>query len=240
MSIRIKWLGQAGFLISLSNGKKLAIDPYLGDSCRKLVGYRRMVPAPIDLQMLDVDFLFISHEHPDHLDVDLYEALNGKMETQIYGNKHCRTLLDAAGLDSSYLRMLQIGDELSFNGFSVKAIPADHGPECPEAMGFLFNFEGITVYFAGDTAYSPDLLQEAYEAKPEIALLPINGAYGNLGSEEAARLAADIDCKRVIPCHFWMFVEHGSNPLEFSEKMIELAPSVEVCFLGVGEEREFG
>ena len=46
MDTVIQWLGQAGFLILTSNGKKIAIDPYLSDSCNALVGFKRMVPAP--------------------------------------------------------------------------------------------------------------------------------------------------------------------------------------------------
>lgn len=236
--MKIRWLGQAGFLITLANGKRIAIDPYLGDSCKKLVGFRRMMPAPVDIQEFDTDYLFISHEHPDHLDVDLYDALLKRPKTQIFGNEPCKVFLDQNGHDAEKMQILCPGETVSLDGFSVKVMRADHGPACPGALGFLFDFEGTTVYFAGDTAYTPEMLKEAYEAKPQIALLPINGAYGNLGSEEAACLAADINCEKVIPCHFWMFVEHGSNPLEFSEKMKEFAPQVEVCFLSVGEELE--
>ena len=39
MDTVIQWLGQAGFLILTSNGKKIAIDPYLSDSCNALVGF---------------------------------------------------------------------------------------------------------------------------------------------------------------------------------------------------------
>lgn len=236
--MKIRWLGQAGFLISLSNGKKLAIDPYLGNSCWDIVGFRRMVPAPIGPKELDVDYLFISHEHPDHLDIDLYDALQDKPQTRIFGNEPCKALLSQSGRNPDKMEVLTIGQTLELDGVSVDVMRADHGLECPGALGFLFHIDGTTVYFAGDTAYTPELLQEAYEAKPEIGLLPINGAYGNLGSEEAARLAADIGCKKVIPCHFWMFVEHGSNPLEFSEKMKMISPMSEVCFLSVGEEIE--
>ena len=237
--MKIRWLGQAGFLITLKSGKRIAIDPYLGDSCMELVGYRRMTPAPIALKDLDIDYLFISHEHPDHLDIDLYDALKEKPHTQIFGNVHCKELLSVKGMDDGRLKVVEIGQKLKLDDFSVTIICADHGPECPGALGFLFELEEYTVYFAGDTAYSPELLKEAYKASPEIALLPINGAYGNLNSVEAACLAADIGCKCVIPCHFWMFVEHGSNPLEFLGKMKELAPLAEVCFLGVGEEMDF-
>ena len=170
--------------------------------------------------------------------MNLYDVLQDYPKTQIYGNESCKILLEQNGHDAEKMQVVYPGQIIELNELSVKVMRADHGPECPGALGFLFDFEGTTVYFAGDTAYTPEMLKEAHEAKPKIALLPINGAYGNLGSEEAARLAADIKCEKVVPCHFWMFVEHGSNPLEFLEKMKEFAPQVEMLFPGVGEELE--
>ncbi len=240
MSITIQWLGQAGFLIRMSNGKTIGIDPYLGDSCMRRFGFRRMTLAPMDISQFHVDYLFISHQHADHLDIDLYESLQRRNDIQIYGNAPCVDVLKKFDLDSSRLQIMNIGDQLDFDGFSLQVIPADHGDGCPGALGFLFDFSGTSVYFAGDTAYNPELLKDACRTQPQIALLPINGAYGNLNSEEAAKLAVDIGCRMVIPCHFWMFVEHGSDPLEFSRKMEELAPQVQTRFMGVGEELEIG
>lgn len=238
MGFQLKWLGQAGFQICLPNGKYVVVDPYLSNTCMELVGYKRIIPAPVAMEELQVDELFISHEHPDHLDTELYKVIQEKLEVTVFGSAPCKTLLKDEGLNSEKLNVIKPGDVLEREGYSVQVMQADHGQDCPGALGFLFHVEGKTIYFAGDTAYTPELLQEAYEAKPDIALLPINGMYGNLGSKEAARLAAEIGCKMVIPCHFWMFVEHGSNPLEFTEQMKELAPQVQVCFLSVGEEIE--
>lgn len=60
-------------------------------------------------------------------------------------------------------------------------------------------------------------LKKVYEIKPEIALLPINGEYGNLDSNDAAKLGADIGSKVIIPCHYWTFIEHGSYPLQLKK-----------------------
>ena len=117
--MKIRWLGQAGFLITLKSGKRIAIDPYLGDSCMELVGYRRMTPAPIALKDLDIDYLFISHEHPDHLDIDLYDALKEKPYTQIFGNVHCKELLSVKGMDDGRLKVVEIGQKLKLDDFSV-------------------------------------------------------------------------------------------------------------------------
>lgn len=234
MDTVIQWLGQAGFLIRTSGGKTIAIDPYLSDACNRLVGFKRMVPAPVSAEAFEADWLLISHEHPDHLDIELYEALQSKPQVQILANRHCIRTVEESGLDAGRIREIAVGDVLELDGVQVQVIRADHGEMCPDALGFLITDNGHTVYFAGDTAYTPSLLQPALEAKPEVALLPINGAYGNLDSLQAAKLAEQLQCKTVIPCHYWMFVEHGSCPFTFKNAM-EALPEIKTCFLSLGE-----
>lgn len=234
MDTAIQWLGQAGFLIRTSGGKTIAIDPYLSDSCNALVGFKRMVPAPILSEDFEADYLLISHEHPDHLDIELYRALEDKPHVQIFANRHCQALVQSSGFSGQRIRLIGDGDLLELDGVQIRVIRADHGEMCPDALGFLITDNGHTIYFAGDTAFSPPLLQEALNARPDVALLPINGAYGNLNSQEAARLAGMLQCKTVIPCHYWMFVEHGSCPFDFMNAMKAL-PNIRVCFLSLGE-----
>lgn len=234
MSTSIQWLGQAGFMITTSRGKRIAIDPYLSDSCNALVGFKRMVPSPISMTKFDADYLLISHEHPDHLDIELYQELLKKPHIQIYANNHCKQTVEDSGFSSSRIQEISIGDVLDLDGVRIQILCADHGALCPDALGFIITDNGLSVYFAGDTAYSPALLQPALEAKPDIALLPINGAFGNLDSLQAAQFAAALNCKTVIPCHYWMFVEHGSCPLDFMNAM-QNHPDIQVSFLSLGE-----
>jgi len=233
MPTEIQWLGQAGFRIRTAAGTTVTIDPYLSDSCNALVGFKRMVPAPESLQDFDTNYLLISHEHPDHLDLELYAALADKPHIQVYGNDHCRRTLAENKLDPSRLQLIAIGDTLQLGDVKVEVLAADHGEMCPDALGFLITADGHTIYFAGDTAYSPALLQKAIDARPEVALLPINGAFGNLDSKEASELAKVLDTKVLIPCHYWMFVEHMSYPYALLEEAKEIP--AEVRFLAVGE-----
>jgi L-ascorbate 6-phosphate lactonase len=69
-------------------------------------------------------------------------------------------------------------------------------------------------------------------------IMPINGAFGNLDSTEAAVLVNHIKPKLAIPCHFWNFIEHLSNPIEFSNKMKLYNPDVNFIFMRPGEELE--
>lgn len=231
MPTAIQWLGQAGFRIRTAAGTTVTIDPYLSDSCKALVGFKRMVPAPESIEDFTCDHLLISHEHPDHLDLELYPTL--KENIRVYGNAHCKQILEENNLDASRLQLIAIGDTLHLDDVTVEVLPSDHGEMCPDALGFLIHADGHTIYYAGDTAYSPALLQKAIDAKPEVALLPINGAFGNLDSKQAAKLADQLGAQVLIPCHYWMFVEHMSYPYDLLEASKNMTAKVQ--FLAVGE-----
>lgn len=230
----IRWLGQAGFEIVSPTGIKVVIDPYLGDSCMDLVGFKRMMPAPITIDDFSADVLLISHEHPDHLDVDLMRSLSNKKGISVYGNASCKDALTDAGMDTDFLKLVGIGGTFSVGDVEITVVPCDHGTQCVDPLGFLIQTGGVRIYFAGDTAYSPKLLQPAIEASPDVALLPINGMYGNLNAEQAVKLATKMSCKQLIPCHFWMFVEHGGDPLWLRQHSAEYS-DIKITFLAPGE-----
>lgn len=60
---------------------------------------------------------------------------------------------------------------------------------------------------------------------PQLAILPINGAYGNLDPVEAACYAKIIKSGITMPCHFWTFIEYDfGSPRNFIEAMKEIYP----------------
>src|SRR5437870_3103025 len=66
--IELRWLGQAGYEITLGDGSVCWIDPYLSDLVEEELGIRRIVEAPLDPSSAHVDIVAITHWHPDHLD----------------------------------------------------------------------------------------------------------------------------------------------------------------------------
>jgi L-ascorbate 6-phosphate lactonase len=74
---------------------------------------------------------------------------------------------------------------------------------------------------------------------PDILLPCINGRFGNLTAEEAARLARDINPRLAIASHFWMFVEHNGDPAAFLASCAKLAPGVKAVVMKPGERYLF-
>lgn len=238
--IAIKWLGQAGFLIKDHRGYSIAIDPYLTDSCERLVGFKRLTPSLMKPLQLKADLIIATHHHEDHLDMDAVPEMMAGTMTKLAGSQTAIKICMDAGIDREKLIALKAGDSVTIDNIGIKAVFADHGEMAPDALGIILEISGIKIYIAGDTAYTPDKMQDAIKSNPDILILPINGAYGNLDSADAARLATDTGAEIVIPCHFWTFKEHGGNPQEFADIMKNNGMDDRVRFLAQGEVFVYG
>ena len=239
--VAVFWLGQAGFLLKTHEGHTIVIDPYLSDYVQRLfpemgLGFKRLMPAPCEAGEVCADVLLLSHEHGDHFDVDSIAALLQNGKTRVFANRVVAEQMQAMGLDMTRVTALTKGGKAQIlPECSLTATDCDHGELAPEALGWLMSFGFTTVYFAGDTALTPERLSAALAARPDVALLPINGAFGNLNGAQAARYAAMLGCKVLIPCHFWTFPLHHGDPQELIDAMPLEAPGVRLCLLKQGE-----
>lgn len=238
--VSVFWLGQAGFALKLANGKTVAIDPYLSDYVHRSIpeeglGYKRLMAAPCTPEELDPDYLLISHEHGDHFDQDSFAAFFKSGKTQVYTNLTASKDMPALGVDMSRVHVLRKNEPVELDGFTLLPVDCNHGELAPEALGFILDFGGYSLYYAGDTSLTPERLAVPLEKKPDYAMLPINGAYGNLNGVEAAEYAGMLKAKAVIPCHFWTFPRHYGSPQDLIEALPEKAPGCELLLLCQGE-----
>jgi L-ascorbate 6-phosphate lactonase len=243
-SICIIWIGQAGFLLKTPGSKIIAIDPYLTDYVYKLLnkdygyGFKRMTASVFKPGEIVIDYLFSSHEHGDHLDVDaIFELLNNN-RTTLYANAESKKIAVDAKVPEEKITLIKKDMALSFDEFELIVTEADHGEFCKEAFGFIFDFGFTKVYYSGDTCYNSKVLKKAIDLKPQVALLPINGAFGNLNAEDAARLANRMQSKVCIPHHFWTFPLHKGekgDPIDALKAFPEYAPGCRLVMLSPGE-----
>jgi L-ascorbate metabolism protein UlaG (beta-lactamase superfamily) len=95
-----------------------------------------------------------------------------------------------------------------------------------EAAGYVLTFEnGLTVYFAGDTALFGDmhLIREVY--KPTIAFLPI-GDFFTMDPVAAAKACELLGVKTVIPMHYGTFPILVGRPEQLRELVAPLGVEV--------------
>lgn len=244
--VDVFWLGQAGFLLKTENGGLIAIDPYFSDYTQRMfpeegLGFKRLSPPPCEAADLAFDALLISHEHADHFDVDSISAMMDNGKTKVYTNRVVYEALREMDVDMGRVCLLEKNAPVQLmEGVLLTPVDCDHGELSTEALGFLLRFPGGQIYYAGDTAYTPSRLHAAIQAQPDIAILPINGAFGNLDGKTAAAYAAQLHAKVVIPCHFWTFPLHHGDPQEIIDMLPQAAPQCHLALLCQGESYRMG
>jgi len=239
-SVAIFWLGQAGFVFKTPAGKIVYTDPYMTDYVQRVLpeyglAFKRIMPSLIEAEEANADYIISTHSHQDHLDADALPILNKNPRIHFYGSPDCQPYYVEAGISKNRFSIFHKGETIKLGDFTLTGVYADHGELAPDALGVLFNFEGIKIWQVGDTAYRPDMWQDIFNEGIDIILPPINGAFGNLNGVEAAKLAHDAHAKVVIPCHFWMFPQHLGNPLEFLDACKQFAPEVQPMLMTQGE-----
>jgi L-ascorbate metabolism protein UlaG (beta-lactamase superfamily) len=226
-SLSITWLGHATFELVSPGGKRIVIDPWLeqNPSC------------PADRKKIDrADLILVTHGHFDHTGdlVPVARATGAK----VIGIFELCSWLGKKGVQNT--SPMNIGGSQRVGDITITMVPAVHssafvdegGPVyLGEAAGYVIRFEdGLTVYFAGDTALFGDmrLIKEMYE--PAIAFLPI-GDHFTMGPEAAARAAVLVGARQIVPMHYGTFPLLTGTP----ERLKELMPGVDILILKPGE-----
>jgi len=234
-ALAFMWLGQAGFVYKTSQSEVIYIDPYLTDYVERRVGFKRIMAAPFPVQDARADYVVCTHAHGDHMDLDAIPELMRNPQTKFVGPRDCHTKYAALDLPADRYDLLQEDKTLSYGGFKLTGVYADHGDLAPDALGVILSVGDIRIWHVGDSAYKPDKWRAVFDMGIDIIVPPINGAYGNLDAVQNARLAAAARAPVVIPCHFWMFAEHNGDPGQFVKACEQHAPDVTPLLLTQGE-----
>jgi len=236
-SIRMWWLGQAGFAFKTPRGKIIYADPYLSDAVERLHGFKRLSLAPIAAEEVRADLVVLTHEHADHLDPDavpVIARLNPRC--RFAAPVGCLEGLAQAGVAAERTIVLEANRVYDLECVVVHTVPADHGDLSLTALSLMLDYEGIRVLFTGDTSHRPVLLQPLLEIQPDVVVPCINGVFGNMNHIDAARLIDQARPRFAIPCHYWTFAEQGAgDPAGFIYACKQFCPEVTALLLKPGE-----
>jgi len=222
----VTWLGQAGFRLE-AGGRRILIDPFFDPDFPG----REYPPEPVE----GCDWLLITHEHVDHLDpvgVPLIAERSPGMTVVAPEPLRAQVAALAPGVAFTGVRP---GDPLELPGAgTLHTVPAIHAVEvadgysdgardgsAPRFVGFVLELDGVTIYHAGDTIVTRELVDALGALRVDVALLPVNGRtyyreqaglVGNMGFRDAVALAVEAGATTLVPVHWDLFAGNSERP----------------------------
>lgn len=236
----VTWLGQSCSLIQLS-GINFLTDPILSNHLfSHNLGPKRLNESPMNLHDIkyatneSLNFVLVSHDHPDHLELDLVKQI---------GNKS--TWIVPLGLKLSLARRgvynvieMDWWDSVNLNQYIDKNLPDEYEVVCVPSMhwsgryivdanfslwcSFIIKQNGKSiVYHGGDTGYCPELfgLIGRKFGPINLSLLPI-GQYcpswhqkpRHISPQEAIAMTKSLQSRFMYGVH-WGTFKLSSEPI---------------------------
>jgi N-acyl-phosphatidylethanolamine-hydrolysing phospholipase D len=256
----VTWIGHATLLVQ-SDHVTFLTDPTWSNTASpvRFAGPRRFVPPGLELEALPaLDFVLVSHNHYDHLDLPTLSALAERHpQARFFVPLGNGELLRTNGIER--VEELDWGESRRHAGVEIHCLPAQHWSRrgLRDGRKALWASWAVTgphrrLYFAGDTGYFDGFARIAAELGPfDLAALPI-GAYlpekmmrvAHLDPEEAIRAGLDLRARRVLGIHFGTF-DLSDEPLDEPPRRFRAAGAEaglaeeDVWVLAVGETRRF-
>ncbi len=254
-SLDVHWIGHATVLIRAGD-RWILTDPMF--SARAGGVLPRKVGAAMAIDELPrLDCVVVSHAHFDHLDLPSLRRIGAGATLAVPTG--LRAYLP--DLDFAAVAPLEPWQSVDCHGVRITAVPASHGNgrfgvdalwRRHDHTGFVFEYDGATVYFAGDTGYQPELFRDiGRRFDIDVALLPVGPAgrarwierwrRGVHLTPEDALLAFDqLGAQWMVPVHWGAFYQ---DPVD-ERRVIEGAIASDqrgrrVRLLAAGESTEF-
>ena len=213
------WFGHSSYFMQV-DGKKILVDPVLSGAAS---------PVPVTTpafkgadrfkaeDMPVIDYLFISHDHYDHLDYETISLLRPKVKKVFCGlgiGEH----LEYWGYDADKIFEGDWYDGFKPDkGFSVTITPSRHfsgrGILRNRALwvSFVLKTPSHNIYLGGDSGYDTHFAEIGKRFGPfDLAILE-NGQYDaqwkyiHMQPEEVLKAARDLGAARLFPVHSGKF-----------------------------------
>ncbi len=221
------WVGHATVLVQLDD-KFILTDPVFTDTVGQIS--KRLVEPGIEASNLPpIDAVLVSHMHFDHLSLRTLDLIEDKVR-RIYLPEGGLVYVPSSGVSTIELPAWHAHEH---GGLRVTAVPVRHlgfrygGDRAwmtRSFTGYVVEYNGLTVYFGGDTAYTRSFGDTGARFPGiDLAILPIAPIHprwfmcrAHTNPHEALLAFRDLGAKHLLPMHFDTFVnsldEYGEAP----------------------------
>jgi L-ascorbate metabolism protein UlaG (beta-lactamase superfamily) len=220
----LTWLGHASFRLDSPGGKRIYVDPWLGNP--------KCPDSEKEPERIDV--IALTHGHSDHVGETV--ELSKRFSPEIVALVELKGWLGSQGAAVGELPGPNKGGSVEAAGIRFTITNAFHssssdaGDYLGEAAGIVIRMEdGTSIYFAGDTCVFGDMALIARLYEPSVAVLPIGGHF-TMDPNEAAVALELLGNPRCVPCHYGTFGLLRGTP----DELRNLAPRADVIDLAPG------
>ena len=245
MPITLRYLGWSAFEVTIEDGRRLLLDPFLAG-----LPEQGIAPSPARLEEFDgVDFVLVTHVAQDHVG-QAFDIL-GRSQARLVCDVATRFVAQSAGIAPERIFYMAPGVQFAFDGLLVKALSAEHLSfrklgetayiSAPPLSYLVTSPGGVRLFFGGDTAISANHQLFGRLYKPHVAVLGVGGvdahgqSFTELYPDEAAWVAKWLGVKAAIPIHYRF--DEGAR---FARDLRRLAPRVKPVLLKPGESYRVG
>ncbi len=252
--LALSWVGHATVLIQMHD-KLIVTDPFFTNTIGLVA--RRSVRPGLDPKILPkVDFALVSHLHFDHFNYGSLDMLPKGGELVIPEG----ALQYTPDLGFKDVDELKPWESIERDGVRITAVPVQHftGRYGFEGSwmgtigytGYVIEYRGLVVFFAGDTGYNPEFFKEiGRRFKVDVAIVPIapGGASGvggrvHVSPAGALTIFKEVGAKYLLPMHHGtLFYGSDANPTEAIDRLRDAAAkeglTEKVIALKMGEQK---
>ena len=213
------WFGHSSYFMQI-DGKRMLVDPVLSGAASPIRSFMPSfkgsdVYTAADIP--DIDYLFISHDHWDHLDYPTIVQLQPRIGMVIC-SLGTAAHFERWGFEASRIIEKDWNEAIPLDdGFSAHTVPARHfsgrGFARNKALwtAFVLQTPTLRIFIGGDSGYDTHFTEIGAAHGPfDLVMLECgqynkNWKYIHMMPEEVVSAAQDLRAKRLLPVHWGKF-----------------------------------
>lgn len=217
--LKVIWLGHSSSLVQMGD-QNIFIDPVLSERASPVgfAGPKRFSDLALERENVpDIDVLYISHDHYDHLDYETIRDIDSKVANYVVP-LGIDVILQGWGVGKEKLHPLDWWESIEISGVTYTVVPSLHytgrNPLKMNATswgGLYIKNEHHSVYYTGDSGYY-DVFRQVYERFGETELMLADSGQYDVGwatthmfPEQSVQAAKEAHAKWLIPVHWGAF-----------------------------------